>query len=146
MNLYATQLRACSEVFQQSMYELQQRGVAYYDDRAYQAARDAIATYVPDVVAMSGGRVGVEAELGVALEGKTLRKFGGVAVNAVLHAVDIQELHEVIEEGGVSIELVRHDLCGLFVPVFVDPDPVELVFGDELYVPFGAITQLDPAV
>lgn len=142
---YADQLRACSDSFQDSMVTLQEQGVSYYDDRAYDAARRAIQTFAPDIVAMSGERAQVEADLGVALEEEMSRKYGGLAVNAILRGVQIQELHEVVEEGGAKIELVRHDLCALFVPRYVDPDPVDIVFSGELYVPFGSFTLLEPA-
>lgn len=144
MTSYVNQLRTCSEVFQHSMFELQQQGVSYYDDQAYHAAREAIETFVPDIVAMSGERVGIEAELGMAHDGVRSLKFGGVAVKAVLRSVQIRELHEFIEEDGLSIELVRADLCGLFVPLYTDPEPVELVLNDELYVPFGAVNGFEP--
>ncbi len=139
MMSYANQLRTCSEVFQRSLFDLQQQGLSCYDDQAYLAARAAIESFAPDIVAMSGECISVEAELGIAYDGVRSLKFGGVAVKAVLRSVDIQELHEFIEEDGVSIELVRADLCGLFVPLYTDPEPVELVLNDELHVPFGAV-------
>lgn len=67
-----------------------------------------------------------------------------MAVGATLAAVQIQELHEIIGGGEDSVELVRHDLCAVLVPRFVDPDPVDLVFSDGLYVPFGSFRLLEP--
>lgn len=142
---YADQLRASSESFQESMNALQQQGVTYYDDRAYQAAKRAIQNFAPELLSMSGERIAVEAELGVGLEDGDPRKYGGLAVKAILRSVQIQEIHEFIEEDGSQIELVRHDLCALLVPKYVDPDPVDIVFSGELYVPFGTVTALNPA-
>ena len=142
---YAMQLQASSEAFQQSMETLQTRGVAYHEDPAYIAARQAIENFTPDLLGMSGERVQLEADLGVAIDEQTSRKYGGLAVSAILRGVQIQELHEVVEDGNYSLELVRYDLCALLSPRFVEPDPVDLLFSGELYVPFSSVTLLEPA-
>lgn len=141
---YADQLRACSDAFQTGMEGLIQQGVPYYDDRAFLLAQQAVINFAPDVIQMSGERVAVEADLGIALEGKSSRPFTGLAASAILRSVKIQELQEEVREGDSGFTMVRHDLCAEFVPAFQDPDPVDLVFAGSLYVPFSAVGHLSP--
>lgn len=109
------------------------------DDRVLVVARVAIEKFVPDMLEINGEQLLIEAYEGVAAdESENVRSFRELETRAFFREVQVQEVHETIEEDGISVALARQDLCAVFEPQFVDPEPVDLVLYDKLLVPFGS--------
>lgn len=121
------------------MDSLVAQGISYDDDRAYDAARSAIQLIAPGLLTVSGERVGVEADTGVAIEGKRARFFGGIAIGAELRRVSIERIQQDEQLEGIRLSTVRHDLCAVLVPDYLRPDPIDLIFMSEIYVPFSSL-------
>jgi hypothetical protein len=140
-------LRTISDIVREELDEHVREGGAYYDERAGQIAARAIQTIMPGLVDMQGSRVVVEAERGIAVLDDEAEQpsFAGVSVEAQLQRVSIQQAVHNLRIDGSELSYVTHDLFAVLTPRFLEPDPVDIVFTKELYIPFGSVENFDPA-
>ena len=125
--------------------EAERRGAKYYDDSVAEFAATAIRDCMPELVTMQNSRIEIEASKGVSATDEDIRIFDGLFVEALLKRISIQKLIsiETIEDEEFTIS--NYDLFAVVVPRYVDPDPIDIAFGSELYVPFGAVEKFEPA-
>lgn len=139
-------IQTISEVFRKDIERHEANGGTYYDEKAGQLAKEAIATCMPDLVKLQKERLIVEAARGITLQGDQVAHHEGLHVEASLARVSIQQLVSTIEDDELgSVALSNFDLFAVLVPHYIDPDPVDIVFGDELLVPFSEIEHFEPA-
>lgn len=138
-------LQVISEVVADGFGKLDQEGVPHYDDRMFGLAQQAIRDCMPELVRMSNEVVTVEASLGVSVEEGDTPTYTGLHVTGTFHGVDIQRLIETAILDGMPLDMSAAELCAVITPRYVDPDPKDIVFGKELYVPFSAITEFESA-
>jgi hypothetical protein len=143
----AEKIKTISEIFREEINDHVNAGGAYYDDRAGQIAAQAIHTIMPDLVDMQGSRVVVESLSGIGSasnQDKDYSSFTGLRVEAELKRVSIQQAVHNLMIGDTGLSYVSYDLFAVLSPRFEEPDPVDIVFSQELYVPFGSVEQFDP--
>lgn len=138
-------LQVISGIVQDGLGKLEEEDIPYYDPRAEKIAAHAIKTCMPELASMAGERILVEALQGVSIDGNDSAGHDHVRVHGVLQRVSIQRIVEQAYIEGTEFSTSRHDLCAVFTPRYVDPDPSDIVFGQELYVPFGTITEFERA-
>lgn len=142
----AQKLQTISEIFKDGMEALCAKGASYYDERAEQLAAQAIRSCMPELATFAQSRITAEALQGISLGDDEAQPFDGVHVGgAVLQRVSIQKIIEQVQIDGLEFETSTHDLCLVMVPTYLDPDPKDIVFGHELYVPFGTVVHFEPA-
>ena len=148
----AEKLRRISRYFKDGVAELEQDAAdsSYnfsQNDHAFDIARRAIEQFMPELVALTNERVRVGSELGICLsrDKREQDTHEGISVLATFRAIEIQSSIERMEISDGDITFTNYDLCALFIPKFVDPDPVDIVFGGELFVPFGRIEEFTAA-
>lgn len=135
-------LQVCSAVIQDELLQLHEEGIPYYSDRAAKIAAHAVMTFVPELSELARSTVLVEASQAVSIDNEDSLSFsGGIHVAGVLRSVQIQQVIEEANFEGIPLSSIRFDLCAVLTPKYIDPDPVDIIFGKELYVPFGAITE-----
>ncbi len=138
-------LKIISEIVREELYRHESMGGKYYDEHAGQIAARAIHTCMPELTKMQHTRLIVEAEHGVLLETDDVTSHKGVRVEAQLQRVAIQQLVILENIDGLPIDFSGYDLCAVLVPRYVDPDPQDIVFGQELYLPFSSIGRFESA-
>jgi hypothetical protein len=139
-------IQTISEVFRENIERHEENGGTYYDERAGLIAKEAIETFMPGLVNLQGQRLVVEAIQGIALHDERAVPHEGLHVEAKLTRVSIQQLTSTIKDKGFgTVALTSYDLFAVLEPRFKDPDPVEIVFGDALLVPFAGIEHFDLA-
>lgn len=138
-------LQVISEIIADGYGKLEQDGVPYYDDRVFGLAQQAIRDCMPELVRMSGEVMTIEASRGVSLEDTDSRSFNGLHVSGTFERASIQQLIEAAMFEEASLDMSTLDLCAVITPRYVDPDPQDIIFGKELYVPFSSITAFEPA-
>lgn len=142
----ADDMQSASLAFQESIEEMILDGVPYYDDRIYTAARIAVRNYVPVIANLKDNRVAVGAEYGAALNGSEVMALGSLAVNAEFSGIYARERRTIVCVGNQEVEIVQLDLNAELVPRFAEPDPVDMVFYNEIVIPFGAIRSFDAQI
>jgi hypothetical protein len=139
-------IQTISEVFREDLERHAENGGTYYDERAEQLAKEAIETFMPGFATLRQGRLVVEAARGITLQGEQVTRHDGLHVEAKLARVSIQQLTSTIEDEDFgAVSLTNYDLFAVLEPRYKDPDPVGIVFGDVLLVPFADIERFDPA-
>lgn len=138
-------LSAISEIVHEEVSRHLEMGGAYHDDTSFLIAAKAIKLCMPELVNLSGERVVMQASRGISIELQEAAAYDGIAVSAKFERVCLQQLIEQMGDEENQIQIDSFDLCAVMRPVYLDPDPKDLVFGDELYVPFGAVEQFEAA-
>lgn len=139
-------IQTISEVFREDIARHEANGGTYYDEKAGQIAKQAIDTFMPGFAELRQGRLIVDAARGITLQGEQITRHDGLHVEAKLARVSIQQLTSTIEEEGLgAVSLTNYDLFAVLEPRYKDPDPVDIVFGDELLIPFADIERFDLA-
>ena len=136
-------LQVISEVIADGFERLEREGVPYYDDRVFDLAQQAIQTFMPELVRLSGEVMTIEAQQGVSIGDGDSMSFDGVRVRSIFKRVIIQQLLESAILEDVSLQTSTLDLCVVMTPAYIDPDPQDIVFGRELYVPFSSVTEFE---
>jgi hypothetical protein len=137
-------LQVISEIVADGFDRLERDGVPYYDDQVFNLARQAIETCMPELLRMSGEVMTIEAMQGISLlDSDNSTPFDGLHVRSVFKRVSIQQLLESATLDDVSLQTSTLDLCVVMTPAYVDPDPQDIVFGKELYVPFSFVTEFE---
>lgn len=137
-------LQLCSMAFSERMALLDEEGITYHSDTANAAAAQAIQSNYPDFTELLNRTVQLEAMEAVSLGGEQTYRFKGrINVAGVLRTIRIQQLtsSEYLED--ISLTMNRYDLCAILVPEYEESSHDEILSGDQLYVPFSAITGLD---
>jgi len=134
-------IQTISELFREDMDRHEMEGGHYYDEKAGELAALAIKTLMPHLVDMQQTRVVVEADKGLLIEGEAPRAYEGVHVEATLERVAIQALMTRVGDDTLNM----YDLFAVFRPHYTDPEPDDLVFGNELFVPFADISKFEQA-
>lgn len=138
-------IQTISEIFRKDIERHEENGGTYYDERAGQIAKEAIETFMPGFASLRQQRLIVEAARGITLQGDQVARHEGLHVEAKLARVSIQQLTSTIEDEDFgSVALTNYDLFAVLEPRYKDPDPVEIVFGDALLVPFAEIERFEP--
>lgn len=140
-------LQTISEVVRIQIAEHIEQGGAYYDERAGQIAARAIKEFMPELFAMSQQRLVVEADGGITFQNKEASFLGnGLRVEARLEKVGLQALIGIHSDAELhlSVELSDYDLFAVLRPLYVNPEPVEIVFSDAVMVPFEEIQLFEP--
>lgn len=128
-------------------------GGMYYDDQAKLIARKAMVSCMPDMPNFLQRSIVVDSEDsllfedlgGKPLKGTTVKKIEGVHVLARLSKIELQAFRLTTPELGGEIDLYDYGMFAVMEPVFVDPNPGEIAFGDELYIPFGGVMSFEPS-
>lgn len=138
-------LRTASDLFREEAGVLVEKGARYYDDAIFDTAVSALQRVVPEIAALAHSRVGVESGRVVSIDTRdhSSISFGGVVVEATLKGIILQELREEADFDGVALDRDVIDLCAVLLPRYVDPNPVDVVLRDELYVPLSGIRSLE---
>lgn len=115
-------------------------GGHYYDGISAHIAARAIHGIMPELMQLRKSRIVIEAGAGVALDiaGRS-ETLEGLRVEAQFERVSIQGLLATMGSGESALSMMSYDLCAILKPEYVDPEPLEIVFGEEIYVPFGSI-------
>jgi hypothetical protein len=121
---------------------LEEEGESYYSDRSVEVAAFVIQHWMPDLPKMTNERVVVESKRGISVLGDRSLSYGDLMVNGIFKAVSIQQLHEVV---GGEVTLTTNDLCAVITPTYQDSDPLEIITGQQLIVPFHAIDKFEIA-
>ena len=133
--------RVVSEIFQEEALPLFERGIDLTDTRYGEIAVKAMTGIVPEMqqIHYLKPHGSVESSLAIAVcadPKKPFISFDGVYTGGTLDRVSIETV--VIEEtAGEPITGI--DLCLNVQPRYRDPDPVDIIFGSELCVPFSHI-------
>lgn len=135
-------LQAISEIVADGFDRLERDDVSYYDNRVADLALQAILVCMPELVRMYSEVMTIEAMQGVSI-GDDDMSFDGLRVSSIFRRVSIQQLIESATIEDVSLQTSKIDLCAVMTPVYIDPDPQDIVFGKELYVPFASITEFE---
>jgi hypothetical protein len=131
-------LQRISDHVRLSLMQHETQGGTYYDDTAEQIAGFAIQTVMPELASMRGERVEVEAERALALtDEKEALWLNGMRVEATFQRVGIQMIVSTLYD---TYSSSSYDVFAILRPHYIDPDPREIVFGDELYVPFERVS------
>ncbi len=137
-------LHACSTVVQDGLDRLNAEGIPYYHDRSEQIAAHAISVCMPELRDYAKQLITIEANTAVSIEQeddeRSSNSLTGIHVGGILRSISIQQIIEQMTFDNANVETMRHDLCAVIVPRYYDPDPKDIVFGKELYVPFSEIT------
>jgi len=128
----------CSFDINDEIKILVERGAGFQDDVALEVATLALKRYVPELLKWGSERVTVEAGQCFSIDGEEVDRFQDVSFSGTLGRIGIRQLNrEERLEGGVEMASTSYDLCMVFTPAILDPDPVDLVFGKELIVPLS---------
>ncbi len=140
-------MQTISEIIREELNVHESNGGVYHDDIAGQIAARAVQTCMPSLASMRGERVLVEANAGISLQDSVASGFEGVRVEARLERVAIQSLVRILDESNPDqpLLLTTYDLFAVMRPRYVDPDPQDIVFGDELLIPFEEVRMFEPA-
>lgn len=137
-------IQTISELFRADIDRHEAKGGTYDDEEAARLAAEAIQTCMPELAKLQNERLVVEAGQGIALEGKQFTRFEGLRVEAKLARVSIQQLVSTIkDEEFDSVRFSSFDLFAVLTPRYVDPDPTDIVFGEELLVPFAEVERFE---
>ena len=137
-------LQECSWAIDEQMRNLEGMGHDFRSDRALQIAALSLKTYVPEILGMSGERVRIETEecLSIAND-DDIDRFGEASFGGTLARISLQQLSRQERlEGLPELHTTRYDLCLVMTPQIVDPEPVDLVFGTEVWVPLGSAVSI----
>lgn len=139
-------LKIISEVVREELGQHESRGGKYYDEQAGKIAARAIHTCMPELAMMQQTRLIVEAENGLLLvDDDESVSQSDIHVEAKLERVSIQVAKSVIPGFDAPVEYSDYDLYAVLVPRYIDPNPQDIVFGQELYVPFSGIERFESA-
>ena len=140
-------IQTISEIFKEDMDRHEMNGGAYHDEKAGELAARAIQSLMPELADMRQTRIAIEANTGMVIEGSRSKAYNGVYVQATLERVAIQSMVTKFpaDASGFSDQLNQYDLFAVFKPRYTDPNPQDLVFGQEILVPFSDITRFESA-
>jgi hypothetical protein len=131
-------LLECSFDIDDEIKSLVKSGVGFQDDVAISVAFLALKRYVPEMLQWGSERVAVEAEQCFSIDGEEVDRYQDVAFSGNLGRISLQQLNrEETLESGIEFATTSYDLCMVFTPTILDPDPVDLVFGREILVPLS---------
>lgn len=133
---------AISDIVVES-YDARSRADEDFDsDRMYSVAKTAISTIMPELVDMTGERVKIEAYRGISIDEAVTTAHDGIYTVGSLRRIMLQKRVETVDFGELEYQSQMVDVCAVITPHYKDPDPVDLVFADELVVPFVGIQEL----
>ena len=138
-------IQIISELFREGMDKHELTGGKYYDDTAVALAGHAIQTFMPEIASWQQNRVVVEANSGLLIDGANVTTLEGMAVEARLERVSIQQLIGNVAIGDIGLSIDHYDLFAVLRPRYVDPDPQDIVFGEEVMVPFSEVRLFEAA-
>ena len=138
-------LQTISDILKGDLEMLDAKGVPYYDPRAEKCAAFAIKTCMPHLGNLSGERVEVEGLQGISLDAQDVASYENIHVGGVFRSVHIQKIIETAGFEDREFSFSSFDLCAVIVPDYKDPEPTDIIFGKELYVPFSMITKFETA-
>ena len=128
-----------------ALHELE--GGEYDDDTTKQMAQRVIFSCMPHIADFLQQRVIVEAPKAHLLDNDDPRPIEGLHVEAKFKNIEFQPVlkKERLEGFMGSLLLQDYDLFAVVRPQYHDPEPDEIVFGDEVMVPFGEVTLFEPS-
>ena len=135
-------LQVISEIVADGFERLERDGVPYYDDLVFELAQQAIQTCMPELLRLSGEMMTIGGMQGVSI-GEDSLTLDGLRVSSIFKRVSIQQLLESATMEDVTLQTSTLDLCVVMTPAYIDPDPQDIVFGKELYVPFSSVTEFE---
>ncbi len=138
-------LQAISDVVREELSRHEEKGGVYHDLQAAIIAKKAIETCMPGLAELQNSRIIVEASAAVLLGDEDPLSLDGIHVEGAFQRISIQQVISSIESGETPLQLSTFDLCAVLTPQYADPDPRDLVFGKELYVPFKSIDLFEQA-
>lgn len=145
-------MQTISEIVAEKLEAHVRRGGTYYDDGAEAIAAQAIHTCMPQLPSLLDTRVTVAANSGLSLVESNTPRVGfeaqhhqGIHVIGGLGRVSIQTIVSTMGAGPDALQMSRYDLFAVIKPRYMNPDPVDIVFGNELCVPFSGVTRFEPA-
>ncbi len=143
-------MNLASEMMRQEYAQHELEGGQYDDETTKKIARRVLLTCVPHIMKFMHSRVIVEAPVAHVLntsinefdDGITtdidVRPIEGLHVQAKFKNVEFQPImRQDSYDGPLFVE--QYDLFAVVRPQYVDPEPDEIVFGDEVMVPFGEV-------
>lgn len=132
-------IQTISEVVQEQLERHREQGGKRDDDKATRIAARAIQELMPQLVEMQRSRVTVEASRGFSVLNRTSKKIDGLHVQAKLQRVAVNELISTMGTDDDYVALSTFDLHAVLLPRYEDAEPWDLIYGEELYVPFSDI-------
>lgn len=140
----AERMQTISEIIQEELSVHVERGGSYNDDEASAIAQKAIYACMPELAALYTHNVIVEAGLGASVAESYQEIHAGLRVEAPMKKLAFQAFISTMNTEP-PLSITNYDLCAVLAPRYIDPDPVDIVFGSELYVPFGAVLSFERA-
>lgn len=134
-------IRSISEVVSEQLAEHQKTGGHYYDERSGVIAATAINAIMPELVTLQKERVKVEMSAGFLIEGGAVHTLDRAFTEGVLARISIQQIVRLDDSLGTDTPLAfdDFDLFAVVEPRYANTDPSDIVFGDELLVPFREV-------
>lgn len=100
---------------------------------------------MPELGSLQKSQLVVDASRAIVLGDDLAESYEGVHVQATLTRISLQELVSTVPKTEPPLTYTSFDLCAVFEPRYIDPDPQELVFGQEVFIPFRDVTRFDIA-
>lgn len=137
-------LHLCSSALDERLKSLSELGIEDGLSRA-EVGSKLVKSFVPDLFLMPGKQVTLEGSQIFVLDDGESRHYDYGSFKAHLARLSIEKVFrtEYMPEIDEEFEFITNDLAFVFRPTIEDADPIDIILGQEVFVPMRGIQRLE---